>query len=160
MPHKFKACINWSFPTFYRIGAKCSSLLMGGWICWPSYIFLYISKRIYSFLYVTCKQSTMIVTTFVSGWQPSEQNWSKAENMNRWLGELQSRVTDAWNSQLSVNINFSPEHLRSIWIQLKRHSRAELNLTFELNTIDIPMMSVECSIKRSSLHPHQRVNRP
>ena len=100
----------------------------------------------------------MIVTTFVSGCQPSEQNWSKAENMNRWLGELQSRVTDAWNSQLSANINFSPKHLRSMWIQLKRHSRAELNLTFVLNMIDILMMSVECPIKRSSLHSRQRVN--
>ena len=89
-----------------------------------------------------------------------EQNWSKTENMNRWLGELQSRVTDAWNSQLSANIDFSPEHLRSMWIQLKRHSRAELNLTFELNMIDILMMSVECLIRRSSLHPRQRVNRP
>ena len=68
--------------------------------------------------------------------------------MNRWLGELQSRVTDAWNSQLSVNINFSPEHLRSMWIQLKRHSRVKLDVTFELNMIDILMMRVECSIKK------------
>ena len=68
--------------------------------------------------------------------------------MNRWLGELQSRVTDAWKSQLSVNMNFSPEHLRSMWIQLKRHSRVKLDVTFELNMIDILMMRVECSIKK------------